>query len=381
MFGSSLPSVAKHFNIGESISQITSSVYFLGFATGILLFGRASDIFGRRPIILLGLSIYIISSIISIFAINIEMLIILRFCQAIGASVGSVIGQAMARDSYEGKELSYIYATIAIGIALIPSICSAIGGYIIEYSNWQGILVFQVTFISILLIVYFNLLPETNPYIGISSNNKYFTIFKVVIRDKKLLLYSFVIGAFNGMLFGFFIEAPFIFINKIGLSPSFYGKLAFLLSSCQIFGSWLNRYLMRLHIDNKKIMIAGFSLSLIGCSMLVISSCLFSITINKYLLIVMIFFPMMLHMIGHTLLIPMTLRYVLEDYSKVTGSAGSICGTLYYIVVAVIIFIISKLHSENLIKFSLLLLSLSILCSVSFYLVQSRYNKVNTMFS
>jgi len=84
-------------------------------------------------------------------------------------------------------------------------------------------------------------------------------------------------------------------------------------------------------------------------------------------------------MIGHSLVLPMTLRHVLEDYSKVTGSAGSICGTLYYIVVAIIIFIISKLHSENMIKFSLLLLTLSILCNLSFYLIESKYKSVKNM--
>ncbi|CAG2175416.1 unnamed protein product, partial [Oppiella nova] len=91
-----------------------------GFAFGILSLGRFSDIWGRRPIILFGLLIYIISSISSIFVINIKMLMILRFCQAFGASVGSVIGQAMARDSYQGSQ-NYDYSSYWINNCWIYS--------------------------------------------------------------------------------------------------------------------------------------------------------------------------------------------------------------------------------------------------------------------
>lgn len=113
IYTSGLPSLTKYFGIDGGITQIKSTLYFLGFALGILSLGRLSDIYGRKPIALLGLFIYVISSIISIFAVNIEMLMIARVVQAFGVSVGSVIGQAMARDSYQGSELSYVYASLS----------------------------------------------------------------------------------------------------------------------------------------------------------------------------------------------------------------------------------------------------------------------------
>ena len=142
-YTSGLPSLTKYFGIDGGITQITSTLYFLGFfALGILSLGRLSDIYGRRPIALLGLFIYVVSSIISIFAVNIEMLMIARFVQAFGVSVGSVIGQAMARDSYQGSELSYVYASLSPWLLFIPSLGSSIGGYIIEYSSWHYVFVF-----------------------------------------------------------------------------------------------------------------------------------------------------------------------------------------------------------------------------------------------
>lgn len=71
IYTSGLPSLTKYFGIAGGLTQITSTLYFLGFALGILSLGRLSDIYGRRPIALLGLFIYIVSSMISIFAVNI----------------------------------------------------------------------------------------------------------------------------------------------------------------------------------------------------------------------------------------------------------------------------------------------------------------------
>ena len=364
-----LPSIAESFGVDGNYAQLNSTMYFIGFAVGILSLGRVSDIFGRRPVILAGLTLYIAASVASIFAKDINILIALRFCQAFGASVGSVIGQAMARDSYEGSELSYVYASLSMGLALIPSIGSALGGYIVEYFGWRYIFVSLSIISSSLLILYVQLLPETNPYIGMARNNKYFNVLKVVVVDKIVLLYAFIIGAFNGMAFGFYMEAPFIFIDKIGMAPSSYGKLAFLLSVANAFGSLSNRYLVRKHVDNKKIMIAGLALSLTGCTSLMLFSYLTGYNGNKYLITIAIFAPMMMHIVGHSFLVPLSLRYALEDYAKVTGTAGSVFGFLYYILVAFISYAVSKLHNNQIINFTALFFVLSLLSTISFYLI------------
>ena len=370
IYTSALPTISNYFGISGGYAQLSSSIYFVGFAVGILFLGRISDLYGRRPLVLFGMALYIVSSITVIFASNIEMLIFLRFCQGFGASVGSVIGQAMARDSYSGSELSYIYANLALGIAFIPSIGSSIGGYITQYAGWRYIFVFLTMVSAALFMLYAKYLPETNPYIGAINRANYFSIFKVVITDRIVLLYAFIVGAFNGMTFGFYIEAPFLFIGKIGVNPSFYGKLAFLLTIANICGSMLNKFLMSKHIDNKKIMVYGLILSNLGCFMLIVNSFAIEQSKNLYIAVSYIFVPMMLHVIGHSFLIPSALRFALEDYVKVTGTAGSIFGFLYYLLVALISFSVSKIHSDTITNFVVLFFTLSVLCSISFYLIQ-----------
>ncbi|WPY01114.1 Bcr/CflA family efflux MFS transporter [Candidatus Trichorickettsia mobilis] len=370
VYTAALPDISSYFNISGGVAQVSSSIYFLGFALGILSLGRVSDIFGRRPVVLGGMTLYLMSIICSIFVSDIQTLMVLRFTTAFGASVGSVIGQAMARDSYEGAALSYVYASVSMWLALAPSLGSAIGGYVVEYFGWRYIFVFLSMVSCSLLLSYIKYLPETNPYIGVAQRSKYSMVFKVVIRDRIVLLYAFIIGAFNGMAFGFYMEAPFVFINKIGMLPSQYGCLAFLLSFAMAFGSFNGKYWINKGVGGTKIMVIGLFLSIVGCGLLIISSYLILDKTTKYFVILIIFMPMVLHMIGHGLLMPMTLRYALEDYAKVTGTAGSIFGSLYYLLVAIISFTVSKLHSEDINKFSILLFSLSACCSLSFYLIQ-----------
>ncbi|AAU04056.1 Bcr/CflA family efflux MFS transporter [Rickettsia typhi] len=377
IYTSGLPSLTKYFSIDGCITQITSTLYFLGFAVGILSLGRLSDIYGRRPIVLLGLFIYIVSSIISIFSVNIEMLMIARFIQAFGVSVGSVIGQSMARDSYQGAELSYVYAILSPWLLFIPSLGSYIGGYIIEYSSWHYVFVFFSLIGTILLALYYKILPETNYYIDFSQSSKYFEVFNIIIKDKILWLYAFIIGAFNGIYYGFFIEAPFILIDKMKVLPSFYGKLAFLLSFSAIFGGFLGGYLIKKRqVHDKKVMSIGFIFSLCGCILFVVNAFILEfILVSNGLAISMIFVPMMIHIIGHSLLIPITLRYALEDYAKVTGTAGSIFGAIYYIVIAAVTYCVSKIHGETISNFSLLCLVSSISSVISFYYICILYKK------
>ena len=152
VYSAALPEIARQLNTDGSIAQSSTSAYYVGFALGIFTLGRISDIYGRKPVVIFGISFYIIATFLISKSTNIEMFILFRFTQAYGASVGSVIAQAMARDSYKGWELSYIYASVSTIMAFVPSIGSALGGYIIEYfEQWQYIFDFLILLSTILL--------------------------------------------------------------------------------------------------------------------------------------------------------------------------------------------------------------------------------------
>jgi len=366
VYSSALPNIVEKLHTEGGLAQFSTTMYYLGFALGIFTLGRISDIFGRRPVVLFGISFYLISSFALSYSTNIETFIMLRFFQAYGASVGSVIGQAMARDSYDGWELSYMYASVSMIMAVVPSVGSAVGGYIVEYSSWEYVFKFLTIFAAILLMIYIKFLPETNGYTGVARNNSFFNVAKVAMTDKVLLSYAFIVGSFNGICFGFYIQAPFIFIEKLGMSPSRYGGLFLLLSIASLLGSLINRYLIRKFVGTFKMKVAGLVLSNIGCLSLFTASFFIKDSDDVFFIAMMIFVPMNIHLIGHNLVIPMLLRHALEDYYKVTGSAGSIFGSLYYLITAFVSSMIAYLHSDDIDNFARIFLIFHIVCVILF---------------
>ena len=152
------------------------------------------------------------------------------------------------------------------------------------------------------------------------------------------------------------------------MSPSHYGKLFLLLSVATLLGSLISRYLIKRFVNTFKIKLAGFALSITGCTALFASCRAITDSNDVTMVAISIFVPMTIHLIGHSLVVPMLLRHALEDYFKVTGSAGSIFGALYYLITAAVTYGIAILHSNTIDNYSLLFMVLLIISTILFYL-------------
>jgi len=358
VYTTGLPQISLEFNIDAGLAQTSSSVYFLGFAVGIFVLGSLSDLYGRRPVAIFGLTLFLITSICSFFANNVYMLIFLRFLQAFGASVGSVVAQAIARDSYKDIDLSKLYATLAAGIAITPAFGSLIGGYIVELLGWRYnfLYLFSVVFLVYLGLIF--KLPETNMNKG--KTDHFSEIFRVMIKDKKLILYGSIIGIFNGIMYSFFIEAPFIFISKLHFHPSNYGFIILALSVAGMVGSIISRQVQK-HIDGEKIIEIGLMLSLLSCAIFAILGILWAYNyIPNETIRVILITPIIFQSISFSVVMPLVLRYSLQNYTKINGTAGSIFGTFYYIIIALINFITTRIHSDTITNFTIFILLISL---------------------
>lgn len=368
VYSAALPEIADALKTEGGIAQLSTTAYYIGFAFGIFTLGRVSDIYGRRPVVLFGISFYIISTFLISLSTNIEFFIMMRVFQAYGASVGSVIAQSMARDSYKGWELSYIYASVSMIMSVVPSIGSAIGGYIVEYyGHWKYVFRFLILLSGTLLLVYIKFLPETNPNIGEGRNNRFYYVLKTALKDKILLSFAFMVGAYNGVCFGFYIQAPFIFIDRLDMPPSDYGKLFLILSVANLLGGLLCKYLIKRFVNIYRIKAIGLCFSTIGCIGLLLGAYLVRPDSSLIFATLMVFVPMAIHLMGHALVVPMLLRNALEDYMKVKGAAGSIFGSLYYMITAIVSFLISSFHSDTINNYAYLYATLLFICIVLYY--------------
>lgn len=360
--------IVDAFGVSSNLAQTSSSVYFAGFALGILTFGPLSDRVGRRPVVLLGLFIYVLANITLTMSNDIYMFITMRFFQAIGASVGSVMAQAMARDSYRGSELSYVYATVSLSLAFVPALGATLGGFMVQYLGWRYNFMFLLSVGVVMFILSSIRLPETNNFLRTGRREKYSTIFRVVITDRLVWLHAMMVGCYAGLLFGFYLAAPFIFIDFLNITPSKYGMLTGCLTFSALCGGLANRYFVRKGMNNDKLLRRGLLFGLSGCVLLCISSILliYKLEVSKYVAALMLLLPMMAQSASHSIVIPLALRFALEDYAKVNGTAGSIFGFLYYCLVATINFLISKLQTESFLSVIVLFLILSAIANLAF---------------
>ena len=365
-----LPEIVKALGTTSSLVQLSSSVYFCGFAIGIFIIGRLSDFTGRRPLVFMGIALYCIASIMCSISTNIYMLLVCRFIQAFGISVGSVLSQAMARDSFEGFSLANVYASVAISLAFIPSVGLIMGGYIVQYIGWSANFALLSILSVILLVLCSYHLPETSQHIGSGRNFSYLKIFLQVVADKKVLLYALVVGCVSGMTIGFYVEAPFIFIDYLKLTPSEYGMLGFGVAGANLVGGLINKYFIRRQLNSYHVIAYGVVLSLFACSVMFFGSFFLNKDTSRTVVMLVVVAPTMLHSIGHTFAVPHILHFALVDYKHLSGSVGAIFGSCYYMIVAIVNYIISSIHGSGIVGFTTLFLALSITMAVAFQMIR-----------
>jgi Bcr/CflA subfamily drug resistance transporter len=329
----SLPDIAQSLQASQSQVESTLSTYFVGFAFGVFAWGILADQIGRKKSLLLGLGISILGSLGCRSANQIEILLTFRFIQAFGASVGSVITQIIMRDCWTGVQRNQLYSTIGAALAVAPAIGPFLGGTIDQYWGWRADFSLLILFAGLLWVFSFWYLPETRPATTQNiSKSKIFSLFFQMIRDPKIQRSALIIGACNGIIFSYYGEAPFILIDLFGLSPSLYGFSGIAIAISTGLASWASHRLNR-KWEPSTITALGAVVCLLGG--LFLKATLFITNGMTLPLQVASFFAGICWVfLGIGLIIPNTLSQALNHYQSVIGSASSLFGAVYYVIIA-----------------------------------------------
>jgi MFS transporter, DHA1 family, multidrug resistance protein len=140
IFVPALPAAAKDLHATPGAMELTVSLYILGLAVGQLVYGPASDRFGRRPALLVGLSIFTIASIAGLFAPDTHALVLARFFQAVGGCSGLVLARAIIRDTSRANEAARRLALTNLLVTAGPAAAPLIGAALSSLSGWRTIL-------------------------------------------------------------------------------------------------------------------------------------------------------------------------------------------------------------------------------------------------
>lgn len=222
----SLPQLASFFETSASMTQLTLTTAMIGLAVGQLLLGPLSDKFGRKIPLIISLVIYIISTVLIVYAPNIEAMIVLRVIQGLSSAGSVVISRAVATDLYRGREMTRFFGLLMTINGLAPIISPILGSLLLEYISWKGVFVFLALIGVIVLLFCFRLKESLNVENRLQGSIfSTFLTFGVIIKNRLFMSYVGIQSFLLGSMFAYISASPFIF-------QSFYGLSAFIFSLC-----------------------------------------------------------------------------------------------------------------------------------------------------
>tara|TARA_B100000676_G_scaffold313284_1_gene393005 strand:- start:5247 stop:6440 length:1194 start_codon:yes stop_codon:yes gene_type:complete len=246
MYLPSFPTIREEFATTASHVQLTLSGYMLGFTLGQLGYGPLSDRFGRRPVLLSGIVLFIVMTILCATASSIESLSVYRFLQAVGGAAGTVLSRAIIRDQFSGTYMARAMSLMLMFILLAPMISPVIGGYLLVWIGWRAIFWTLVICGVLAIVVVMIGVPESLP-LGRRSQPGIRPLLRGygrVLTHRQALGYVLSGGVSFGALFAFLSGAPFVFIEFYGVAPEHLGYIFTLNVIGVLAGGWLNSKLV-----------------------------------------------------------------------------------------------------------------------------------------
>lgn len=220
MYLPTFPELADFFHTSSSMVQLGLTASMIGLAVGQLFFGPLSDKYGRRPLLIAGMTLFLLSTLGCVYSRTAMQFVGWRLVQGIAGASGIVISRSIATDKYGGRELAKMLGIIGAINGVAPVAAPMGGGVLAESIGWQGI--FWCLFsIGILLLAGSFHLTESLPASSRKETDwaNVFRSFGSVLRNRRYLCYILQFGFSQGVLFANIASAPFIMQSHYGFSP------------------------------------------------------------------------------------------------------------------------------------------------------------------
>jgi MFS transporter, DHA1 family, multidrug resistance protein len=216
-----LPNIASAFHIVvANRPQMVLSTFLIGFGVGQFVMGPLSDRFGRRPVLLGGMTVYCIAGVLAIAAPSFETLLLARALQGLGTSATRVIATSIVRDCYAGRRMASVMSLAMMVFIAVPVIAPSFGQAVMLLTQWRGIFVVLMLYGVLALIWSALRMPETLPV----SERKSLAVrdvlgaFRQTVTNRQTLGYALAAGGVQGSLFAFVFSSQQVFtgIYKLG---------------------------------------------------------------------------------------------------------------------------------------------------------------------
>jgi len=264
-----LPGMGDFFGVSAGLTNLTLILFFLFFSLGLLFWGPLSDRYGRRPVLLAGLALYIAASAGCAASWDIWLLIAFRILQAVGGSAASAVAMAMVKDVYDGRKRESVLALVQSMVVVSPAVAPVLGAFMLPYTSWRGLFV-ALALIGVVSMAGGLLLRETIPSRSTGTMAQSVRRLGAVLNNPGFASLLIVFSLVSTASLAFVSASSYIYQGGFGLSEQWYSFYFALNAVGLITGPFLYLWLSR-HASRRSIVASGFVV-MIGAGALV---CLF----------------------------------------------------------------------------------------------------------
>ncbi|WP_426209718.1 multidrug effflux MFS transporter [Massilia sp. TWP1-3-3] len=331
LYLASLPSLGSVFGAPMATVQLTLSMFVIAFGLAQLVIGPLSDRYGRRPVVIWGLGLYVVASLLCAFAPSIELLIAARFVQALGCCSAIIIARAIVRDAYAPADSVRVIARVSTWLALAPLTGPILGSYLQVTFGWRAAFVALTLLSSAVLAAVILRLPETNEHkdaratelAGLAAN------WRLVLGSRQFWAHALPGALSYGSIFAFISGSSPVLIRILQVPTEWFGY-------CFAFG--VSGYMTGTIVCRRLLPAFGPAVTLrIGSTLSVGAGALFLAAAGFGLAHwALVTGAMFLTMLAHGVNFPVSQSGSVTPFPQQAGTAAGLMGALYMCVAFVV---------------------------------------------
>jgi MFS transporter, DHA1 family, multidrug resistance protein len=321
MYLPSLPAIAAAFATDAGQVQLTLSVFLVGFAVGQIIYGPVADQYGRKPVLLVGLLLFVAASFACMAATSIGALIGARFVQAVGACAAIVLARAVVRDLHTSEDAARILSLMGAIMGVVPAVAPIVGGVLEQAYGWRASFALSGALAVGLALIVAMWLPETLAAgrRGQWSARGMIADFRMLAAHATFRRYTAAVCLGYGGLFAFISGSSFVLQGHYGLDEVEFGFAFALAVVGFIIGTLIAAVCSRRIGIGRTVALGGWALAAGGAAM----SVLVLIQPPHYLHVLA---PMVIYMVGVGLTLPSSMAGAITPFPDRAGTASSLVG-------------------------------------------------------
>lgn len=241
MYLPTIPAMMHQFHTTPSMTQMGISMAMIGMGIGSVLWGSASDRYGRKPVLIVSLIIFVAATALSLFSQSITFFIVCRLFQGLGAGGAMVLSTSIPADVYMGRQLAKLMAIVGAINGVAPALGPVLGGFMADWVGWRGIFVVLLV-IGIGMTFWTTRYSETLPpqrRIQARSIGDYLKAYRTLFVNRRFMIYVTIKAVAIGLLYAYIASAPFIIQTHYGFSALMFGLIFGGNALAMSIGSWL----------------------------------------------------------------------------------------------------------------------------------------------